>query len=423
MADISGVALGSMLTQQIAVDILKRQRTLNFVPGEKYAYSNSNYVLLAEIVRVVSGEEFSSFVKDAIFSPLGMTHSTVMDDSRSIIKNRAVSYSRAGSASIKNSFEYANVLGAGSLFSSVDDMARWAINFYLPRAGDLKDVEQLAQKGKLNNGVENDYALGISVDSSRGWEVYSHNGSLAGYRTHIRVYPDLKTGLIILSNAGDNSIFAAAGSIAEIFIPDNRPKTLARPVNTVDSSAALLNNPVFYRSFEGDYLAENGFIRNFSIKGGRLWMNKRILMMAVSKDTICEFGYPAIKYIFHVLSKGVTMDFYHPDLKEPQPLHFTKLVRGLELSDQELLAYTGTYYSRELLCSYAIVLRDHHLFYSSSLYPDAKITLMGKDDLLSDFGFFSHVKILRTPAGVIRGFQVSNQDTRNLNFEKIIFPH
>jgi hypothetical protein len=84
-----------------------------------------------------------------------------------------------------------------------------------------------------------------------------------------------------------------------------------------------------------------------------------------------------------------------------------------------LQAYTGMYYSHELLCSYQIVLKDHQLFYASNLYPETKITLMGKNDLLSDYDFFSHVKILRAIGDKIGGFEVSNSDTRNLKFEKV----
>jgi hypothetical protein len=94
-------------------------------------------------------------------------------------------------------------------------------------------------------------------------------------------------------------------------------------------------------------------------------------------------------------------------------------VRGLQLSDSELKAYTGVYYSRELLCSYQILIKDHQLFFESSLYPEAKITLMGKDDLLCDYRFFSHLKVLRTKDGRIVGFEVSNESTRDLKFDKI----
>jgi hypothetical protein len=233
------------------------------------------------------------------------------------------------------------------------------------------------------------------LDSSRGWKVYSHNGSLAGYCTHIRIYPDLKIGFIIFSNAGDGRIFSTAGALAKLFILDQSRKTGISPIDKIDPSAAPLKNPESFKAIEGDYLAGNGFLRNFAIRNGQLWMNEGSLMVHASGDTICELGYPDFKYVFHNSDKETTVDFYGPSLREPQPLRFIKLVRGLRVPDEELQAYTGVYYSQELLCSYQIVLKDHQLFYASNLYPDAKITLMGKDDLLSDFEFFSHVKMLR----------------------------
>jgi len=415
MARIAGLPLEGRLSQQMAIGIIKRQRSLNFTPGEKYAYSNSNYVLLAEIVKVASGKEFPTYVADNIFSPLGMTHSAFMDDSRKIIKRRAVGYNFSG-GSYTNAYQYANVLGAGSLFTTVDDMARWAINFYLPRAGDTKDIRQLTEKGRTNNGRENNYALGISVDSSRGWIMYSHNGSLAGYVAHIRIYPDLRTGIILFSNTGDYRVFNIAGALARLLIPDHSGKPATPPV---DSSTALLKNPARFKPLEGDYLAANGYQRNFTIRDGQLWMNGGSLMVPTPGDTIRELGYPDWKYLFHSNGPDTTVDFYAPGLREPQPLRFVKLKKGLQLSDKELQAYTGTYYSPELICSYRIILKDHQLFYSSGVNPDAKITLMGKDDLLSDYNFFSHVKILRSIHRRIVGFEVNNEDTRGLKFDKV----
>jgi len=140
-------------------------------------------------------------------------------------------------------------------------------------------------------------------------------------------------------------------------------------------------------------------------------------MLQKSADTVCELEYPDWRYVFHVNRADTTVDFYRPGLS--QPIRFTKLAKDLRLSDNELEAYTGIYYSPELLCGYQIVLRDHQLFYAGNLYPDDKITLMGRNDLLSDYSFFSHVKILRSKGGQIAGFEVSNGDTRNLRFDKI----
>ncbi|MBK8282600.1 MAG: serine hydrolase [Saprospiraceae bacterium] len=72
LSAISGIGYEGMLTQDLALNIIKRQRSLNFSPGEKYSYSNSNYVLLSEIVKAVSGKSFRSFADSSIFKPLRM---------------------------------------------------------------------------------------------------------------------------------------------------------------------------------------------------------------------------------------------------------------------------------------------------------------------------------------------------------------
>jgi len=88
LAAIAGLSLDGMLTQDAALQLLKKQRALNFEPGEKFSYSNSNYILLAEIVKKVSGQTFRAFVDSAIFKPLSMTDSRVIDDNQEIVANR-----------------------------------------------------------------------------------------------------------------------------------------------------------------------------------------------------------------------------------------------------------------------------------------------------------------------------------------------
>jgi CubicO group peptidase (beta-lactamase class C family) len=96
-----------------------------------------------------------------------------------------------------------SVAGATSLFTNINDMSKWIMNFYSHKVGDQKDIDQLTQKGVLNSGKTINYALGISNDTWRGWRQYSHGGGDAGYRTHLSVFPDLKMGFIVFGNVGD----------------------------------------------------------------------------------------------------------------------------------------------------------------------------------------------------------------------------
>jgi CubicO group peptidase (beta-lactamase class C family) len=146
------------------------------------------------------------------------------DNYTELIKNRAVSYDRLDSNHFANNFQNVYTLGDGGLFTNIEDMANWVNNFYNPKAGDLSDIVQLTERGKLNNGNLLTYALGIGVNNYRGWKTFSHGGGLAGYRTFIKVFPDLKMGFLVFSNLGDFNSVANTNALADIFIEDTIAK-------------------------------------------------------------------------------------------------------------------------------------------------------------------------------------------------------
>src|SRR5882757_4693935 len=158
---ISGTRLDDVITQDQIVKILSRQQGLNFKPGDRYSYSNSGFTMLAEIVHAVTGQTLRQFTDSAIFKPLGMNYTHFHDDCEEIVKNRSYSYGRVDSTHYTNSvLSYSNA-GATSLFTNINDLSKWIMNFYIHKVGDQQDIDQLTKKGRLNNGAEIDYALGI----------------------------------------------------------------------------------------------------------------------------------------------------------------------------------------------------------------------------------------------------------------------
>ena len=97
LAGIAGWPRGSRVhTHAHVVEILSKQRALNFTPGTRYSYSNSGYNLSAVIVARVSGMSFAEFSQKRIFQPLGMTRTSWRDDYTRIVKDRAIAYSAIG---------------------------------------------------------------------------------------------------------------------------------------------------------------------------------------------------------------------------------------------------------------------------------------------------------------------------------------
>lgn len=220
------------------LDIVSRQKSLNFKPGDHYSYSNTGYNLSAIIVARVSGMSFAEFSKQRIFTPLGMTSTSWRDDHTRIVKGRAIAYAEtAGSFSIEMPFE--NVHGNGGLLTTVGDLLKWNENFVKPGVGDQALVTAMRTTGLFNDGKPQDYALGLMVGELRGVKNVSHSGSTAGYRAHLNRFPDAHTSVAVLCNVSSGNATRAANDVSELFLGDRlKPAT---PASSPAPQAPALN--------------------------------------------------------------------------------------------------------------------------------------------------------------------------------------
>ncbi len=209
------------------LDIVSRQKALNFTPGDHYSYSNTGYNLSAIIVDRVSGMSFAEFSKQRIFTPLGMTSTSWRDDHTRIVKGRAMAYSDTnGRFTTEMPFE--NVHGNGGLLTTVGDLLKWNENFVKPVVGDQSVVNAMQTTVLFNDGKPQDYALGLMVGSLRGVKNINHSGSTAGYRAHLNRFPDAHTSVAVLCNVSSGDATRAATRVSEVFLGDRlKPATAA----------------------------------------------------------------------------------------------------------------------------------------------------------------------------------------------------
>jgi CubicO group peptidase (beta-lactamase class C family) len=415
---ISGTRLDDVITQDHVIKILGQQQALNFKPGEKYSYSNSGYTMLAEIVRSVTGQTLRVFTDSAIFRPLGMNGTHFHDNYTEIEKNRSYSYQRIDSANFSNSvLSYSNA-GATSLFTNIPDLAKWVMNFYDHKVGDQKAIDQLTQKGKLNSGKELTYALGIAVDTYKGWRQYSHSGGDAGYRTYLTVFPDLKMGFMVLSNVGDFNTGSRAYEMADLFIKDSAQKKDEARKEPRDSLAAILKDTLSLKKFLGDYMDETGLPFSFDIRENKLYYHiydDHNFLIRGKNDTFSIPAAPDIKFVFSIKAKDTLVDIFTPD----QVYHLKKYVMDTTQTDEVLKKYTGIYYSPELDCKYGIMLKDHQLMLTNGKYNDTKLTLVNTDHLKSDYWWINHLVVKRDAKKNITGFEVNSGRIMHLKFNKV----
>jgi len=416
---ISGTRLDDVITQDHIIKILGKQQALNFQPGEQYSYSNSGFTLLAEIVRSVTGQSLRQFTDSAIFKPLGMVNTHFHDDYEEIVKDRSYSYNKIDSVHFANSIlSYSNA-GATSLFTNVNDMSKWIMNFYTHQVGDQKDIDQLTQKGKLNGGKELNYALGIVSDTYNGWRQFSHGGGDAGYRTYLAVFPDLKMGFAVFSNLGDFNAGGKLYEVASLFITDTAKHKLAGAPKNMDSSKAVLKDTIAIRKFTGNYISEDGLQINFRVSNKKFYADafgRTFLLTRGEKDSFSLFIDPGVKFLFSP-TPGDTTVFVAFSRDEKHLLH--KYIPDTSQSDQLLRAYTGNYYCPELDCKYGVALKDHHLVLTNNKYSDTRLTLVGRDHLVNDFWWMNHLLIIRNSKKEITGFEVNSGRIMHLRFNKV----
>ena len=236
---VAGIAGAPRTTREYThahvLDIVSRQKALNFQPGDHYSYSNTGFNLAAIIVARVSGMSFAEFSKQRIFVPLGMTKTSWRDDHTRIVKGRAIAYQEEGGEfHIEMPFE--NVHGNGGLLTTVGDLLTWNENFVNPKVGSAKLLGEMSTVGKFNDGKPQAYGLGLMVGGYRGVKNVSHSGSTAGYRAHLNRFPEAHTSVAVLCNGSSGDATRSANRVSEIFL-DGRLKPPSDETPRVRSSS------------------------------------------------------------------------------------------------------------------------------------------------------------------------------------------
>ena len=180
---------------------LFKDKPLDFAPGEHWRYSNSGYILLGAIIEKASGETYEDFVRKNIFEPLGMKHSYYGSAMR-VLPRRIPGYGldRNGFANapyISMTQPYA----AGSLLSSVDDLALWNEALL---SNTLIKKESLARAWtpfKLNDGTNSGYGYGWEISDYEGHRLIEHGGGIMGFSTYGMLFPDDRISIVLLTNS------------------------------------------------------------------------------------------------------------------------------------------------------------------------------------------------------------------------------
>lgn len=221
---IANLPIESNYSERFLLEMIFRQKGLNFEPGERFSYSNTGYFLLAEIVQRVSGMAMSRFARERIFGPLGMQSTIFWDDNTMIVRNRAESYHPTNQEQTEFvlGISLMDNVGDGGVYTTVEDLAKWDANFYhnVLGTGTQEFVERMEEVGKLDSGASSGYASGLFVGTHRGWRMVSHSGGWRGFRAQMTRFPEHRLTVICLGNVGSFQATQSAMRVADLYLPE-----------------------------------------------------------------------------------------------------------------------------------------------------------------------------------------------------------
>jgi CubicO group peptidase (beta-lactamase class C family) len=413
---MAGWRLADEITQQDVLNLIWRQRELNFPPGEEQVYSNTGYTLLALIVERVSGKSLADFTRERIFLPLGMQHSHFHSHYGDLVQNRAYSYERQPDGRYRYVALSYSTVGPSSLFTTVEDLARWDENFYTGTVAGKAVLAQMQVPGKLNNGKETDYAAGLVAGEYRGLKTVEHGGGDAGFRTELLRFPEAHFSVITLCNTGDADAAALAHGVADIFL-DSQLKPVAAESQELHPVEIKIDSTLL-DAYVGYYQFGPGFILAITRESDRLFA--RLTGQQPARI------FPASQRSFALKAADAELTFDEPagsgesrglTLHQGKVEHYARRIDSAHLTPERMRAYTGTFYSDELDTLYTVSSRDDKLFVR---YPRGESELKPTTtDMFEAEMPFRTVTYRCSAERRCDAFTVTNGRVRRLRFDRV----
>jgi len=419
---LAGWRLDDVITREQIMGLLERQEALNFPPGDQYTYCNSGYTLMAEIVSRLSGKPFPEWMKERVFEPLGMQSTLFYDDHERIVLNRAYSYEKTDDGYKKSVLSYANV-GATSLFTTVEDMAKWSNHFRDPVVGSEKTLALMHERGILNAGDTIPYAFGQVVGEHGGRPTVSHGGADAGYRTHFVRFPEDDLAIIVLSNFASSNPGGVAYRVADILFGEEaaaiepaNSEQQPGPVTTISLSPEELQRYAGSFYFDQVGVRATTSVRADSLFVRQEWNGQEYAVVPANDST---FIIPADGEGFTIIFRNGEHGAIEKLLLQGGSNTYEGVLLQLLPEGTPLQSYTGRFYSRELDTAYDLIEEDGKLTVRHLRHPAFPLELIDPDTALGEPWFFGKVQFDRDDAGRITGMRVSSGRVKDVVFLKV----
>lgn len=321
-----------------ALELIEKQQELNFNPGTKHLYSNTNYILLTAIVEKVTGTSFVAYTKD-LFKKLNMPNTSFENDYTKIRGPIAKAYFNFDTWT---TYDWIwNVCGDGNIFSTLADQLQW--EQILQGKIKSKIKRQILERSQqlTNNSTIKNYGYGLEFGIYKGLPYKFHEGATGAWKATFIRFPGKKISIVTLTNTGKST-------------PNTQTRQMADVVLNLKTDAAyLVTKPAKAGSFVseedmiGTYQTDNNFTFQFEKRDSMLYL-KRVgrndVQLEREADNILHQTYdPDFKQEFKRNEKGeMTVTAYYTS---HAPYTLTKTVSNW--TDYNYQALNGKFINTE----------------------------------------------------------------------------
>lgn len=397
------------ISNRDAMELLEKQRDLNFKPGTEYLYSNSNYIVLAAIVKKITGERFSKFTT-TMFQDLNMTNTRFLTNYMAVIPNKARPYGNWNGW--RETPVITNVHGDGALFTSLQDQLKWEQIVQMNTGKYLSKKLIKESQNPLKNSIDNNYGYGLEFDVYGGWNRTFHNGATGGYRANFSRFPSEKISFVVMTNNRNVPIDYLVKNLVKLVIGFESPN-VKYPANP--KKIAPLKNR---QELTGIYKNEEGTVIKITLKEDTLYREiyqRNPVKLVSEKQGL--FYYETIqdlKINFENIGKANQKFTLYMATQKPDSFY---KISNLDMNHFDKKALHGTFLNDETGTEIIIKYKEGNNYALIKNGRERNAELVSSD-YLRMMGIYK-INVIRDSQQKIIGLNIERDRIKNVIFKKI----
>lgn len=401
-------------TREQLLALTRRQSALNFKPGDRFTYNNTGYVMMAEIVHVLTGLRMREFLEAEIFKPLGMDRTFLCDNHKEMIPDFSGHYNLMEDGSYSKAFENVSVSGSTNIITSIEDFARWLANYTAPRVEpDVMMGLNLAHP--FNDGSANHYACGLELSEHAGTQLWTHGGGAGGFRSEMIFVPAARVAVGVLSNNGSMDAATLGRKVLSLVLPEQSPQAQGK----AEARSAAFSEQEKY-DLLGYYQMPDGLLASVEAQDGLLYI----------QTPFYPFRLPLIKtgerrYKIEQLNADLNAEYDEHgqvcafnSMSPIGPIRSVKLP-PVQVDEQSMSGYTGRYFNEELLNTWDVGLDSQGLVIFHPHFPEIRLLPVLEDEFTSRTENFARLKFIRNAEKQVIALEMSGDRAFNIRFNKV----